>query len=127
VELTFGEPLDAAVAQDLGSWNLEIWNYLWSAAYGSPDVSTRQKSVGAVELGKDGKPEYSKEQMAQANHDLLKVARVELSADQRTAILHVADLAPCMQMSLKYNLRSADGTGLTGRVVNTIHALPAGQ
>jgi hypothetical protein len=32
-----------------------------------------------------------------------------------------------MQMSLKYNLRSADGTDLTGRVVNTIHALPAAQ
>ncbi|MEY4034064.1 MAG: hypothetical protein RL492_1258 [Verrucomicrobiota bacterium] len=127
VELTFGEPLDAAVAKDLGSWNLEMWNYLWSAAYGSPDVSTRQKSIGTVELGKNGAPEYSKEQMAQANHDLLKVARVELSADGRTAILHVAELAPCMQMSLKYNLRSADGTDLTGRVVNTIHALPAGQ
>ena len=51
--------------------------------------------------------------------------QVKLSADGRTAILHLADLAPCMQMSLKYNVRSADGTELSGRITNTIHALPA--
>ncbi len=125
VEVRFGEPLDASVAKDPGSWNLEIWNYLWSAAYGSPDLSTKLKPVQAAEVGKDGKPEFSKEQMSQAKHDLLKVTRVELSADGRTAILHLADLAPCMQMSLKYNLRSTDGTELSGRITNTIHALPA--
>ena len=125
VEVRFGEPLDASVAKDPGSWNLETWNYLWSAAYGSPDLSTKVKPVQAAEVGKDGKPEFSKEQMSQAKHDLLKVTRVELSADGRTAILHLADLAPCMQMSLKYNLRSADGTELSGRITNTIHALPA--
>lgn len=125
VEVRFGEPLDASVAKDPGSWNLEIWNYLWSAAYGSPDLSTKVKPVQAAEVGKDGKPEFSKEQMSQAKHDLLKVTRVELSADRRTAILHLVDLAPCMQMSLKYNLRSADGTELSGRITNTIHAFPA--
>jgi glucose/arabinose dehydrogenase len=125
VEVRFGEPLDAAVAKDPGSWNVEIWNYLWSAAYGSPDLSTQVKSVLAAEVGKDGKPEFSKEQMAQANHDLLKVTRVELSADGRTVTLYLNDLAPCMQMSLKYNLRSADGVEVSGRIVNTIHDLPA--
>ena len=125
VEVRFGEPLDAAVAKDPGSWNVEIWNYLWSAAYGSPDLSTQVKSVLAAEVGKDGKPEFSKEQMAQANHDLLKVTRVELSADGRTVTLYLDDLAPCMQMSLKYNLRSADGVEVSGRIVNTVHALPA--
>jgi hypothetical protein len=30
-----------------------------------------------------------------------------------------------MQMSLKYNLRSADGVEVSGRIVNTIHDLPA--
>ena len=125
VEVRFGEALDASVAKDPGSWNIEIWNYLWSAAYGSPDLSTKVKPVQAAEVGKDGKPEFSKEQMAQTKHDLLKITRVELSADGRTAILHLADLAPCMQMSLKYNLRSADGTELSGRITNTIHALPA--
>jgi hypothetical protein len=63
--------------------------------------------------------------MSQTKHDLLKVTRVELSADGRTAILYLADLVPCMQMSLKYNVRSADGTELSGRITNTIHALPA--
>ena len=43
-------------------------------------------------VDKDGKPEFSKEQMALAKHDLLKVSRIELSADGRTAILHVVDL-----------------------------------
>jgi glucose/arabinose dehydrogenase len=125
VEVRFGEALDPAVAKDPGSWNIEIWNYLWSAAYGSPELSTKVKPFAAAEVGKDGKPEFSKEQMSQTKHDLLKVTRVELSADGRTAILHLADLAPCMQMSLKYNVRSADGTELSGRITNTIHALPA--
>jgi len=124
VEVRFGEALDAVVAKDPGSWNVEIWNYLWSAAYGSPDLSTKVKPVQAAEVGKDGKPEFSKEQMSQTNHDLLKVSRVELSADGRTATLFLNDLVPCMQMSLKYNLRSADGTELSGRIVNTIHGLP---
>jgi len=124
VEVRFGEALDPVVAKDPGSWNIEIWNYLWSAAYGSPDLSTKVKPVPAAEVGKDGKPEFSKEQMSQTNHDLLKVSRVELSADGRTATLYLNDLVPCMQMSLKYNLRSADGTELSGRITNTIHALP---
>ena len=125
VEVRFGEPLDAAVAKDPGSWNVEIWNYLWSAAYGSPDLSTKVKAVQASEVGKDGKPEFSKEQMSQTNHDLLKVSRVELSADGLTATLYLNELVPCMQMSLKYNLRSADGIEVSGRITNTIHALPA--
>jgi hypothetical protein len=125
VEVRFGEALDPAVAKDPGSWNIEIWNYLWSAAYGSPELSTKVKPVAAAEVGNDGKPEFSKEQMSQTKHDLLKVTRVELSADGRTAILYLADLVPCMQMSLKYNVRSADGTELSGRITNTIHALPA--
>lgn len=124
VELRFAEPLDPTVARDPGSWNLEMWNYLWSAAYGSPEFSTRTAQAAAAELGKDGKPEFTKEQMAQTKHDPLKVAQVELSADGRTVVLRVPDLGPCMQMSLKYNLRGADGVDLTGRVVNTIHALP---
>ncbi len=124
VEVRFGEALDAAVAKDPGSWNVEAWNYLWSAAYGSPELSTQAPPTQAAEVNKDGKPEFSKEQMAQAKHDLVKVSRVELSADGRTAILHLVDLAPCMQMSLKYNLRSADGVDVSGRIVNTIHAIP---
>ena len=63
VEVRFGEALDPAVAKDPGSWNIEIWNYLWSAAYGSPELSTKVKPVAAAEVGKDGKPEFSKEQM----------------------------------------------------------------
>ncbi len=124
VEVRFGETLDAAVAKDPGSWNVETWNYLWSAAYGSPELSTKAPPAQAAEVNKDGKPEFSKEQMAQAKHDLVKVSRVELSADGRTAILYLVDLGPCMQMSLKYNLRSADGVDVTGRIVNTIHAVP---
>lgn len=123
VVLKFGEPLDVATAQDPGSWNLEMWNYVWSAAYGSPDVSTQQAKLAAAEVGKDGKPEFSKEQMTQTKHDPLLVTKVALSADGRTATLTVPALTPCMQMSLKYNLRSSDGADFTGRVVNTIHVL----
>ena len=115
--------MDRKTAEDPASWNAELWNYVWSAAYGSPDVSTLAPARAAAEVGKDGKPEFSKEQMAERKHDPLVIRSAKVSADGLTVTLDAPELRPAMQMQLKYDLKSADGQELRGQVVNTIHAL----
>lgn len=123
IRLDFTCELDAQSATDAGNWNIEAWNYVWSSAYGSPDISTLESNVAATELGNDGKLQFSKAQMSERKHDSLTVTRVTLSADRRSVLLEVADLRPAMQMQLKYEIKSADGKEVRGQVTNTIHAL----
>ena len=48
---------------------------------------------------------------------------VTIGTDDRTVFLEIPDLKPVMQMSIKYDLISAERKELRGEVVNTIHAL----
>ena len=115
--------LDAQAAADAGNWNLELWNYVWSSAYGSPHTTTLDAKVAATELGNDGRLQFSKEQMSERKHDAMVIRKATLSADKRSVLLEVADLRPAMQAQLKYELKSADGAELRGQVTGTIHAL----
>jgi glucose/arabinose dehydrogenase len=123
VVVTFGSPVDRKAAEDPASWNAELWDYVWSAAYGSPDVSTLAAARVSAEVGKDGKPEFSKDQMAERKHDALPIRAAHVSADGLTVTLDAPELRPAMQMSLKYDLKSSDGRDLRGQLVNTIHTL----
>lgn len=123
VQVDFSAQLDPAAVADVNNWNAEVWNYVWSAAYGSPDISTLEPKVAAGDVGKDGKPEFSKEQMTQRKHDVLTVKSATLSADRRSVFLEIHDIRPAMQMQLKYDLKTADDQELRGQIVNTIHAL----
>ena len=123
IKLDFTCELDAKAAADAGNWNIEVWNYVWSAAYGSPDVSTLETKVAATELGNDGKLQFSKSQMSERKHDPLTVKSATVSADRRSVFLEIPDLRPAMQMQLKYDIKAADGIELRGQVINTIHAL----
>ena len=123
IKIDFTCELEAKAAADAGNWNLELWNYVWSSAYGSPDVSTLDAKVAATELGNDGKLQFSKAQMSERKHDPLVVKSATLSADRRSVFLEIPDLRPAMQMQLKYEVKSADGAELRGQVTNTIHAL----
>jgi hypothetical protein len=44
VRLTFDQPLDRELAEDAASYNLEQWNYRWTARYGSDDYSVKDPS-----------------------------------------------------------------------------------
>ena len=56
IELRFACSLDTQAARDPENWHLEQWRYLWSGAYGSPELSTRGASASArAKLGKDGR------------------------------------------------------------------------
>jgi hypothetical protein len=62
---------------------------------------------------------------AKPAHDPVIVKSVAIGTDERTVFREIPELKPVMQMSIKYDLKSADGAELRGEVVNTIHALAA--
>jgi hypothetical protein len=113
VYLTFAEPLDRELAEDVESYGIEIWNYLYSPNYGSPELSLLH-------------PERKVEQ-GKPNRDPLKVTGASLSADGRTVFLAVEGMRPVMQMKVSYNLETKDGDRAKGEVHNSIHVLRPDQ
>jgi hypothetical protein len=109
--VTFAVPLDAATATDAASFGVEIWDYLWSQNYGSPEVSILHPERRAEQ----GKP----------NRDALAVTATTLSPDKRTVFLAVEGMRPAMQMKISWNVDTADGTQLKGELHNSVHALGA--
>jgi len=103
VNITFTSPLDEASAKDVGNWNVEMWNYIYSAGYGSPEVSVH-----------DAK---------QKKHDKPEVMAVTLSPDKKTVTLKLSELVPAMQMKVRFNLKSADGAPVNGDIYNTVHKI----
>jgi hypothetical protein len=101
VTITFTDPLRAEVAEDAGSYAVSRWNYHRTADYGSPDLRVS-----------DGRP----------GHDDVAVTSVRLSKDLRTVELTLADMRPVMQMQIRYDLESSDGTPIRGEIQSTVHA-----
>ncbi|MDB6174746.1 MAG: putative large, multifunctional secreted protein [Chthoniobacteraceae bacterium] len=123
IELTFSTELDTQAAADPENYSIEVWNYLWSKAYGSPEISTLSDEVKPDETGKSGTPEFSKAQMSRTQHDPLSVVAVNIGTNDRTVFLEIPGIKPVMQMAIKYNLKSVDGAEMRGEIVNTIHSL----
>ncbi|MGV3532716.1 MAG: hypothetical protein ACO1QR_10135 [Chthoniobacteraceae bacterium] len=119
IEIQFTDSLNTQLAADPENWNIEVWNYIWSSAYGSPEVSTIAAGV------KPGAKEYSEQELKQQKHDPVPVKSVTIGTDDRTVFLEIPGLKPVMQMSIRYNLKTAEGADLKGEIVNTIHALNA--
>jgi hypothetical protein len=124
VEVKFSCSLDTQAACDPDNWSVEVWNYIWSSAYGSPEVSTLAPAVKPAEQGHNGEMEYTPAQMKQVHHDPLTVKSVTAGTDDRTVFLEIPDLKPVMQMSIRYQIRASDQHDLSGEIVNTIHTLP---
>ncbi len=123
VRIDFTCALDAASAGDPQNWNVEVWNYLWSSAYGSPELSTLTAADQPTELGKDGAQQFTNAQLGQKKHDPLTVKSATLSADKKSVLLEIPDIKPVMQMQIKFTVKSADGADLRSEIINTIHAL----
>jgi glucose/arabinose dehydrogenase len=101
ISIEFTCPLDPATANDVGSYDVEQWNYKWSAEYGSPDFSVANPT-------KKGR-------------DTVDIASAKLQADGRTVFLEMPAIAPVMQMGITYKLKAADGREVEGAVYNTIN------
>ena len=95
LKITFTEPLNAALANDVSRYALKTWSLKRSAKYGSEHY--------------DEKP--------------LKVAAASLSEDGKTVTLTLPDLRPTWSMEIKYSLKGASGEAFEGTIHNTIHRL----
>jgi len=103
VSLTFSRPLDRAAAEDPANYQAEAWNYLWSAAYGSPD--------------------YRPSQPGQVGRDEWPVRSATLLDDGRTVFLEIPDIRPVDQLQISATLLTQTGRMLEPSIVFTIHSL----
>ncbi len=87
VMLRFSAPLDAALAEQPNSHFAQCWNYRYSAAYGSPEFSTRH-------VGMRG-------------HDTLPIVSAHVQPDGHSLFLHIPGLQPVNQLHL--NVQTAAG------------------
>lgn len=119
VYLTFAEPLDAETAADAENYGFEIWNYVYSPNYGSPEVSLLH-------------PERKVEQ-GKPNRDPLPIRAATLSADARTVFLAIDGMRVVHQYKVTWNIDAADGRAVKGELHGSIHVLgkdpglPAGR
>jgi hypothetical protein len=103
-ELEFSSPLDPASARDASNYSVSQWNYRWTSTYGSEHYS-------AADPQKKGE-------------DSVLVEKVTVSPDQRKVLLSLRNLAPVMQMRIRFTLKSAEGNELSQEVFNTINSVP---
>jgi hypothetical protein len=103
--ITFSDALDPSSATDPDNYSTEEWNYIWSGAYGSPDVS------------RDNPKKHG--------HDTVDVDTITLSPDGKTVFLKMNDLRPVMQMKTILKVKCADGTPMvTWEIDNTVNKVP---
>ena len=53
----------------------------------------------------------------------LKVEKVSLSKNKQNLMIEIPDIAPCWQMSVRYEVNGKNGDRIKGEIQNTIHAL----
>lgn len=115
IELEFTAPVSRELAEDLESWHLEQWNYVWGEQYGSPEISTTRPANDPKALQGDYKDLHE--------HDVVKVAKATLRPDGRTVFLEIPDLRPVMQIQIRYDLEDAAGKPLRDAIHGSIHKL----
>jgi hypothetical protein len=104
VAITFNRPLDPQAATDAQNFSVERWNYAWTGAYGSPDISVANPK--------------------QRGRDLVFIDKLQLSADKRTLLIALPDMAPVMQMRIRYKFPDAEGAIVNQEIYSTINRLP---
>lgn len=109
ITVGFTGPLDAASGSDVQNYSIEQNNYLWSSAYGSPELK-----IGAQDAA----------DKAAHGTTPVPITSVKLSADRKQVFLAVPGLKPVMTSRLKMNLKADDGSRVPDEVVHTIHAVP---
>jgi putative heme-binding domain-containing protein len=80
VQLKFSAPLDRETAELPTNHFAQCWNYRYSAAYGSPEFSTKALGV--------------------RGHDVLTISRAHLLEDNQTLFLEIPDIQPVNQLHL---------------------------
>ena len=93
--ITFSAPLDPATATDHRNYDAKIWALKRSEKYGSDHINERPAPITAAAL----------------------------SADGRTVLLAMPEIAPTWCMEITYAVKGSDGSEVKGTIDNTIHRL----
>jgi putative heme-binding domain-containing protein len=101
VLLTFSCPVEREIAQRRDSHFAQVWNYRYSAGYGSPELSTRHPS--------------------QPGHDSLAITSAHVLSDGRSLFLEIPELQPVNQLHL--HVRPDAGAPID--LFATVHRLAA--
>lgn len=103
IDITFTDAIDTATATDLANYSVEQWqaNKSWTSNYGSPEFSVANPD--------------------KKGHDKVEVQSAKLSADGKTLTLEIPGLQPVMQMRIKYNLKTKDGSAMASDIDNMIN------
>ncbi len=104
IALTFTGPLQRAAAEDPSSYQLEAWNYKWSAAYGSP--------------------EYKPSAPGQVGRDEVEPKSATLLEDNRTVFIELPNLKPVDQLAVGYTLLTEESKALEQTVTLTLNSIP---
>jgi putative heme-binding domain-containing protein len=99
IVVEFLEPLDPEAAACPAFHFAQVWNYRYSRAYGSPELSTRHRGV--------------------SGHDHLNVTAAHVLPGGKSLFLEIPDLQPVSQL----HLRLLSGTDDACDLFATVHAL----
>jgi hypothetical protein len=102
--INFTSPVDPSTATDPDNYSIEEWNYIWSNAYGSPDVS--------------------RDNPKKKGHDTVDVESIKISDDKKSIFIKINDLKPVMQMKTIMKIKAADGSKMNWELDNTINIVP---
>tara|TARA_Y100000739_G_scaffold90728_1_gene77631 strand:+ start:40 stop:2274 length:2235 start_codon:yes stop_codon:yes gene_type:complete len=103
IEITFDTSLDKNLAEDVESYSLEQWNYLWSSQYGSKDWSIINPKKN--------------------ERDNVTIESAKLKIDNKTVVLTIPNLSKAMQFELKYDMDDSQGELVRGSLAGTINKL----
>jgi glucose/arabinose dehydrogenase len=105
VSITFTQPLEKASAENVKNYYSRRWNYKWTSQYGS-DLYQRNGARGTENV---------------------KIRAARLSADGRTVVLEMEDMAEVMQMQTGFKIKAADGTPVSYEIFHTVNVLRSGK
>ena len=101
VKITFSQPLDKELAEDVESYAVEQWNYKWTKNYGSPD--------------------FKPSNMDERGRDKIEVKSAKLQADGMSLFLALGGVDPVHAMAIDYNLEADDGELVRGALYVTVN------
>jgi hypothetical protein len=105
VSITFTQPLEKASAENVKNYYARRWNYKWTSQYGS-DLYQRNGARGTENV---------------------KIRAARLSADGRTVVLEMENMAEVMQMQTGFKIKAADGTPVSYEIFHTVNVLRSGK